>query len=172
MYRDFFIPVICGVNRFPIFILLIALFLGGSLRAQEPQDSVVRIVFDALTAEKPNVTQPVKTELLYAQWEALAYWDSNTAKDLNNLSEAVGDLYTFKKDNTFQIRLIDPQDPRSLGIEINGVYRIEELKLVLTSEKNKEMTWNLFYLDKNYMILELDGLRIFFTRSKSYFTYD
>ena len=149
-----------------------ALLSGPEVCAQEPTDSIVLQVFDALTSDQPRVAKPVKQEWMLAQWEALAYWDSQTPKELAYMSEAVGDLYEFKKDKSFLIRLIDPEDPRSLGLVIKGTWRIEQLRLILTSHNGKEMSWNIHFLDENYLILDSDGLRIFYTKSKSYFTYD
>ena len=146
--------------------------LSAGTYAQEARDSVVQIVFNALTSDQPNVHKPIKPLLMNARWEALAYWDSNTPKELQYMSEAVGDLYEFREDGSFTIRLVDPDDPRSLGLEIKGTYRLEDLAVVLISENGKEMSWNIHYLDKNYLILNSDGLRIFYTKSKSYFTYD
>ena len=88
------------------------------------------------------------------------------------LSEAVGDLYTFKDDFTFEMKLIDPNDPHKIGLHINGKYQIQKNVLVMTAKNGKTMKAEIRLLDNNYMVLQMDALRLFFTKSKSYFSYD
>lgn len=136
------------------------------------QDSIVQLVFNAITVEAPKVEKPAKELLVNHQWEALAYWDVKTDKKLDQMFEAVGDVYTFKPDNSFELNLIDPNDGAKFGLKIKGSYIINNNSIELISSKNKKLIWTMVWLDKNYLILEIDGMRIFYTQSKSYYTFD
>ncbi len=70
------------------------------------------------------------------------------------------------------MKLIDPDDPQKIGLHITGKYRIEKNKLVMTAKNGKTMKSEIHLLDHNYMVLQMDALRLFFTKSKSYFSYD
>ena len=44
--------------------------------------------------------------------------------------------------------------------------------LIMTAKNGKTMKAEIRLLDNNYMVLQMDALRLFFTKSKSYFSYD
>jgi hypothetical protein len=138
----------------------------------QSQDSAIYVVLKALTADEPSVSPPVKDLLISGEWEALAYWEMGTPKELTSLNEAVGDLYTFNDDFTFLMKLIDPNDSHQIGTRISGKYRIEDRIITMIAKNGKSMDAEIRFLDRLYLILEMDGLRIFFTKSKSYFSYD
>ena len=104
------------------FQLVIFLFLSVSLSYGQSQDSAVYQLLEALTTEEVSVGTPTKDLLIGAEWEALAYWELGARKEISALSEAVGDLYTFNDDMTFEMKLIDPKDPRKIGLHITGKY--------------------------------------------------
>ena len=154
------------------FQLVIFLFLSVSLSYGQSQDSAVYQLLEALTTEEVSVGTPTKDLLIGAEWEALAYWELGARKEISALSEAVGDLYTFNDDMTFEMKLIDPKDPRKIGLHITGKYQIEKNMLIMTAKNGKTMKAEIRLLDNNYMVLQMDALRLFFTKSKSYFSYD
>ena len=130
------------------------------------------MVLNALIADEISVNEPIKNLLIDSDWEALAYWESTDPKELEYLHEAVGDIYSFDKDLNFKLRMIDQNDPKQFGVEIKGKYRIDKNNLELYAENGKSILCEIRYLDTLYLILEFDGLRIFYTKSQSYFSYD
>ena len=154
-------------------LTLLGLFLFvGVCELNAQSDSVILIVLNSLTNKEVHISQPTDKHLQNYSWEALAYWDMQTPKDMGSLNEAVGDMYQFNQDNSFEIRLINPEDDHKVGLTIKGSYILSDGELTLISERGKEMNWKIHFLDTNYLILENDGLRIFYTKGKSYFSYD
>ena len=154
-----------------IYSTILFTVLTFTISAQS-QDSAVYQLLDALTTDELNIGTPTKDLLISAEWEALAYWEVGARKDITALSEAVGDLYTFKDDFTFEMKLIDPNDPHKIGLHIKGKYRVDKNVITMTANNGKTMKAELRLLDHNYMVLQMDALRLFFTKSKSYFSYD
>jgi len=129
-------------------------------------------VLNALTADEISVNEPTIDLLIDSDWEALAYWETKDPKELDYMHEAVGDIYSFKKDYTFEMRMIDQNDPQKFGLEITGNYTLEKNKIELIAKNGKSILCEIRYLDTLYLILEFDGLRIFYTKSQSYFSND
>ena len=155
-----------------VFQTLVVLIFSMSLGYGQTQDSAVYQLLDALTTDELNVGKPTKNLLVSAEWEALAYWELGARKEIEALSEAVGDLYTFNDDFTFEMKLIDPNDMRKIGLHITGKYQLEKNMLIMTAKNGKTMKAEIRMIDHNYMVLQMDALRLFFTKSKSYFSYD
>lgn len=147
-------------------------FVFGNFARAQSQDSAVYQLLEALTTDELNVGTPTKNLLISAEWEALAYWELGARKEVEALSEAVGDLYTFNDDFTFEMKLIDPNDMRKIGLHITGKYQLEKNMLIMTAKNGKTMKAEIRMIDHNYMVLQMDALRLFFTKSKSYFSYD
>lgn len=155
------------------FLLLSIGIVLSSFQAQgQAQDSAIYQLLEALTRDELNVGTPTKDLLISAEWEALAYWELGAKKEVTELSEAVGDLYTFHDDYTFLMKLIDPKDMQKIGLKIEGKYTLEKNKIYMTATNGKSMRAEIRLLDHNYMVLQMDGLRIFYTKAKSYFSYD
>ena len=155
-----------------VFQTLVIFVFSFSLTFGQSQDSAVYQLLDALTTEEINIGAHPKKLLVGAEWEALAYWELGARKQVAALSEAVGDLYTFNDDLTFEMKLIDPNDTHKIGLYIKGKYQLEKNKLTMTAKNGKTMKAEIRLLDHNYMVLQMDALRLFFTKSKSYFSYD
>ncbi len=153
------------------FTCILAFVFSLSAQSQN-KDSTIYVVLHALTADGISVSQPIKDLLINASWEALAYWETTDPKNLDYLHEAVGDIYTFGNDLSFILRMIDKNNQNQFGLEIKGTYQLNEYDLILKAENGKYITSKIRYLDKLYLILEFDGLRIFYTKSKSDFSYD
>ena len=155
-----------------LFFTLILSFFFSVFAQGQPKDSAIYVVLNALTADEVSIAEPVNDLLINVEWEALAYWDTNDPKELDYLQEAVGDIYSFGKDATFKLRMIDQNNQDQFGLEINGKFTLEKYNLILKAENGKSITCSIRYLDKLYMILDFDGLRIFYTKSRSHFSYD
>ena len=154
-----------------LFTIFLTLFFSVSARCQT-QDSTIYVVLNALTADEISVNEPTIDLLIDSDWEALAYWETKDPKELDYMHEAVGDIYSFKKDYTFEMRMIDQNDPQKFGLEITGNYTLEKNKIELIAKNGKSILCEIRYLDTLYLILEFDGLRIFYTKSQSYFSND
>lgn len=153
-------------------LLLTGLLIVLSQSVFAQKDTVVAHVFKVLTTDNGDIKQPVLNHLSGIHWEALAYWDVNSPKELDQMFEAVGDIYYFEKDGTFLLQMIDPQKPTQFGLEISGTFTVEGNRMRLTSKAGKIQEWHIIWLDNNYLILEIDGLRIFYSKTRSYHTYD
>lgn len=158
--------------KLKVFRLIVVLIISANASHAQSQDSAIYQLLRALTTDEVNIGTPAKDLLISAEWEALAYWELGARKDVSALSEAVGDLYTFKDDFTFEMKLIDPNDPHKVGLHIKGKYRIDKNIITMTASNGKTMKAQLRLLDHNYMVLQMDALRLFFTKTKSYFSYD
>lgn len=148
--------------------LILSLFFGLILNhtavGQDMNpDSVINKVFHALTTDQINVSEDINKHLVGPEWEALAYWETNSEKKLENMFEAVGDIYQFQP-TSFVIKLRNPENPREFLSAITGSFRLEENNLILKSQSGNYMDMRITYLDKNYLVLELEGMRIFFTK--------
>lgn len=151
-------------------LLSVSISLMGQ-QSHDP-DSVMQVVLGALTLEEHEVSGNIDSLLHEGSWEALAYWDMTTPKDAESLQEAVGDRYTFEG-TTFMIQFVDPNNPRQFGTTVEGYfvrkgYVIEMYK----TESGPRSSFEIWYLDNRYMVIEVDGLRIFLTREKSYYLTD
>ncbi len=155
---------------------LIALFiflfgLTDALGQNTNSDTVIAQVYRALTLKEPAVDQ-VSTRLLESsEWEALAYLDMTQPQyDQNSMQEAVGDVYKFSE-KRFIIKMIDQSNPSQFGLTVNGDYSIYGNTLHLTKPGAPSFNeyWKVIILDENYMVLDIDGLRIFFTHTQSFF---
>ncbi|TNE26287.1 MAG: hypothetical protein EP346_14035 [Bacteroidetes bacterium] len=154
--------------------LLSFLFLGTTAMAQAQMDpdSVMTVVLNALTTEEHTAHGNIDSLLAAGSWEALAYWDMTTPKTVESLQEAVGDRYSFGE-SEFQIDLIDPNNPRQVGISVKGQYRRSDYTLSLFTEANgPKQQLDIWYIDEKYLVIELDKLRIFLTHEKSYYLLD
>lgn len=146
--------------------LIIAGFLSmaafTSANAQN-QDSVVYLVFNALTADAAPL--PKNTDLLLDghEWEALAYWDSEEEKVFENMHEAVGDIYQFVA-SQFVIKAVNPNNAKEYLSTITGTFSRKGSALHLRAQSGKELGLTIVFIDEHYLILEMDGLRIFFTQ--------
>ncbi len=155
--------------------LILALFLfAGTLsfgQSHDP-DSVFQVVLEALTLEEHKINGNIDSLLRNGSWEALAYWDMNSPANAESLQEAVGDRYTFQNTN-FIIQLVDPNNPRQFGATLEGYFiRSGFLIEMFKSETGPRSSFEIWYLDERYLVIELDGLRIFLTREKSYYIAD
>lgn len=155
-------------------IFLSFLFFGTSALAQSQMDpdSVMTVVLDALTTEVHTANGNIDSLLSAGSWEALAYWDMTTPKTTESLQEAVGDRYSFGE-SQFQIDLIDPNNPRQVGISVKGQYQRNDYSLTLFTRANGPKQYlDIWYIDEKYLVIELDKLRIFLTHEKSYYLLD
>lgn len=157
-----------------LIVVFMFAILGFSVQAQEngqDQDSVVYQVFHALTLEDFAVSEAGKNAFTETEWEALAYWDTESPKKITEMMEAVGDVYRFYGNNRFEIQLRDPEDGRKFGAIVKGTYRWNgnyALELIPEGNQQTKITWNVVYLTEHYLVLDIEGLRVFFTKEKSW----
>jgi ribonucleoside-diphosphate reductase alpha chain len=85
----------------------------------------------------------------------------------NAKQEAVGDVYQFQA-KSFAIKLVDPNNPQTYLSTITGSYSRTNGKLSLVSQKGKVLNLTLIFIDENYLVLEIDALRMFFTKQRSF----
>lgn len=143
------------------FFLATCLLFFLSNHAQT-QDSTLYIVFNALTATQTTIHGDVEKLLSKASWEALAYWETTSPKEVAYMQEAVADQYTFNAGN-FNITLRDPNNASQYLKPILGSYTLNNNLLQLQSDAGKTILMKLIYLDTNYLVLEIDDMRLFFT---------
>jgi hypothetical protein len=148
-------------------ILLLILFISAEVSFGQNQDSVIYLVFNALTADAGPLPKNTDKLLDGHEWEALAYWDSQEEKVFENMHEAVGDIYQFIS-TQFSIKAVNPNNSKEYLTAINGTFVRKGSVITLKSQSGKEMMLNLIFIDEHYLILEMDGLRIFFTQTRSF----
>ncbi len=149
------------------YVLLLSVFCAEVGLAQNQDSTVILQVFNALTGKAVNVPANTDKLLLGHEWEALAYWDTKTPAEPEYMQEAVGDIYQFIA-KSFTIKAVNPEDPASYLPAITGTFIRTGNALVLTSQSGKNLAIGIIFLDDNYLILEMDGLRIFFTKTRSF----
>lgn len=154
------------------FLILTILISSGSYAQGPDADSVFTVVLNALTTDEHVFHGNPDSLLRKGSWEALAYWDTETPKEIESLQEAVGDRYSFGK-TEFRIDLIDPNNPRQIGLSVTGYFERKGNKLELYKEVNgPRRELEIWYLDENYIVIESEELRIFLTHEQSYYLLD
>jgi hypothetical protein len=147
-------------------IILLSVFCRSELHAQEAQqDSIRNMVFEALTRSKPFIAGTLASQIKNSTWEALAYWETSSPKKIEYMREAVGDIYQFKV-NEFVLELRDPDRPGDYLQPINGNYSLAGSKIVMGNAKGAVLVAEVFYVDDNYLVFNLEGLRIFLVKIK------
>ena len=140
------------------------------LQAQEEDagEKALKQVLEILTLQEPQLpAEGEMTSLLQkGAWEALSYLneseDDYTSEDL---LEAVADYYNYQEDEVI-IKLINPQDYNSYGMEVNVKYLLNKDNIeLLTAKGAVKDSWQLLYLDHNYLALDMGDIRVFFTHT-------
>jgi len=152
-----------------IIAALLSVFGQLSANAQN-QDSVVYQVFDALTADAAPLPKNAEKLLEGHEWEALAYWDSQDEKVFENMHEAVGDIYQFIAPG-FSIKPVNPQNSNEYLSAITGSFTRNNRTLILKAQSGNELALDITFIDEHYLILEIEGLRVFFTQVRSFNTH-
>lgn len=144
-----------------------------SVHAQSPDaDSVMQVVLNALTTKEHTIHGNLDSLLTTGSWEALAYWETHTPETIESLQQAVGDRYQFDGDR-FTIQFINPENSREVGLTVNGNYRRVQYTVELYKGNNGPVqTFEIWYIDPHYLVIEFDGLRVFLTQEKSYYLLD
>lgn len=130
------------------------------LVAQEDHEQVLNL----LKSNLHKVSKNMEDELTAGRWEALAYWDQDTVANPGGLQEAVPDWYQFHEDNTFDLLLVDPSNAGRARQVVSGRYLVNKYDLKIIPPNKSEVVdqWTIYYLDSNYLVLEIDGLRVLF----------
>lgn len=135
--------------------------LGWQLSAQPTSEEPAKLVLELLAADSTQWPENAKALLSEQSWESLAYWDPGTPRKIEQLFEAVPDVYRFEQD-AFRVRFFQAPKGREL---IQGKYRLEDETWIVFTDGSggRELDrWKLLYLDRNYLAVDMDGLRVFF----------
>jgi len=126
----------------------------------ESQEQVLRL----LKADQPQLPANPEALLCAGKWEALAYWSQEAAAGDTGLQEAVPDWYTFLTDDTFEIMLVDARNAGQVRQVISGHWWLAQglVRVVPLGAKEVKGSWQIWYLDEHYLVLEMEGLRVFF----------
>lgn len=134
------------------------LLLSNVVLAQSQQMDSQQFVLNALLLENASINGDVHFLLMKKPWEAIAYIDSAAANSV--LKEAVPDEYTFDKDK-LTIVLSSSQEGSSRN-EQDLNYCLESNSIVIYKDsKALNLVWQIIYLDSDYLVLDIDGLRLF-----------
>lgn len=153
-----------------IFLGLFCFLSHGSIAQNHNPDSVLQLVYKTLTLPEEPSLKILPNHLEAADWEALAYLDIMGPYDESKMQEAVGDVYRFKE-GRFAIKMVDQKDPSKFGLLVNGEYKIVKNTLILSKENSPSFSMEIgvIYLDENYLVIDIDSLRIFLTHTHSFF---
>ncbi|MGB0175534.1 MAG: hypothetical protein ACPF9D_00110 [Owenweeksia sp.] len=154
--------------RLQILMVLISLFPFVLMAQEDEGEKALKKVLEVLTVKEPqlpDVTQ-LPGMLQKGAWEALSYINEGAGEyDTDDLLEAVPDYYNFGESEVI-IKLIDPNDYNQYGIEVTVKYRVLSGKVELLNPQGElKSSWELLYLDKHYMALDMGELRVFFTHT-------
>lgn len=130
----------------------------------EAQNEISREqVLRALRLTRPSLPEQPEEALTAGGWEALAYLNQEVMNTSDGLEEAVPDVYRFEEGH-FTVQLAATSGE---GQELSGDYQLDEkgfIKLSKTGGKEVISTWRIWYLDSRYLVLEVEGLRLFLIR--------
>lgn len=121
-------------------------------------------MFNVLTAEVPDQLGNVLYNLEKSPWEALAYLEESNAHTINDLREAVPDYYHFAG-GILDVKLRNPDDAADYSTEMKLGYSLgNDYKIVLRKPGTlrSDLSWQILYLDKNYLALDMGEVRVFF----------
>jgi hypothetical protein len=128
----------------------------------------LKLVFNTLMLESPQINGSTDSLLQLGAWEALSYLENKDNATMDDLQEAVPDYYHFFE-STVLIKLINPQNSNEYSMEVQVNYKstssTHQINLYKSGSDTPSRTWQIIYLDTNYMALEMDGLRVFFTHA-------
>lgn len=120
-------------------------------------------MYEALMRTEPAISDEVVVNLEKGAWEALAYVEEVSAASVDDLNEAVPDYYRFV-DGVLDVRLVDQQSG-GYGSSLKmgyGVLDGSTLALRKLGSRYAELTWQILYIDKNYLALDMGDIRVFF----------
>ena len=147
------------------FLIVTLSFITISAQAQEDAASKAREhMFKVLTAADGVFIEDVVENMERAPWEALAYMEEDKMLSAEDLQEAVPDYYRFKN-NLLQLKLVDPKNLGSFGTQVTIPYKVDnDETILLLNPRNDEVkdSWDVLYLDKNYLALDMGDVRLFF----------
>lgn len=150
-------------------LIILALFGSAFSWAQEGPSGpeAVAKVLRVLKGEEQSAQVRLKF-LKRGAWEALAYLatDSVAQADEGDLAQAVPDYYRFREEQVL-LKLIDQENSNRYGLELNLPYQVEVDQIIVYDDQGKKekARWQILYLDDNYLALNMDGLRLFFSRT-------
>ena len=135
---------------------------------KDPVQEVFEQVLNTLTITKPELPENKAMYLQKTSWEALSYMvEKEGGYTTEDLLEAVPDYYHFL-DGTVIVKLINPKDNNSYGLEMELSYKVQAGEILLFDKQNRlKDSWRILYLDANYMALDMGDLRVFFVHTSS-----
>jgi hypothetical protein len=158
-----------------LFSLLCALQIAlpsayAQSKEMEPNEALQK-VFEVLSAKKQDPKDSISCDLLLnnGAWESLAYIDMNISFNLTleDVKEAVPDYYQFKKGKLY-FKLINPTNHNEYGYSGSVQYKQDGSAVRLFDPKSELQMdkWEIRYVDENYLALDMDNLRVFFSHIK------
>lgn len=135
--------------------------MATQLYGQESVEDPARMVLGLLNDSTTSIIKDAEALLTAHSWESLAYWDSGSPSERENLFEAVPDVYHFEG-GKFDLILYQQDAPS--GKKIKGHYRLDGNQLMLLDQNGFEVLdrWRIHYLDQHYLAVDMEGLRVFF----------
>ena len=127
-----------------------------------------KYMYEALTKDKPAYLENVKQNLERGPWEALAYLEKGSASSQEDLQEAVADYYHYSK-GVLDVRLRNPGDFQSYNTKMELAYNVGNgysIALRKPGSARAELTWQILYLDENYLALDMGDVRVFFIHTQ------
>lgn len=146
----------------------ILIALGGALQAQSDAATKAKEhMFSALTGAEGVVIENLETNLYHGPWEALAYVEEDAMSSMEDIQEAVPDYYHFDN-GLLHLKLVDPENLSEFGTVMDIPYKLENAKsivLINPRSKREDGGWDILYLDRNYLALDMGEIRVFFIHS-------
>lgn len=161
------------MNSLPFKIFLGFLLVAHQNANAQKNDSapdpgeVIREVYEVLAGKRPAPTENLEANLKKGAWEALSYLEEQSKMEIEDLREAVPDYYRFFE-NEVLLKLINPENYNEYGTQVRVTYRVSAKNQILLLDKEGKVKeeWKVIYLDKNYLALDMGGLRVFFTHTR------
>lgn len=141
-------------------------FIGFGIYAQS--DAAIKAreqMYKALASTDGVVIKNAEKNISLSPWEALAYMEEGRMLSTSDINEAVPDYYYFQNNNLLQLKLIDAKYPEAFGTELAVPYQIKDnntILLINPKDRKIEDTWDILYLDENYLALDMGDIRVFF----------
>lgn len=136
--------------------------------AQSPDpEEVIREVYEVLAGMRNVDTANIPGRLEHGAWEALSYIEEADTLLVESLNEAVPDYYRFRE-GVVILKLINPENYNEYGMEATLKYRLHNETVIQLLDGKSGMVkeeWEIIYLDKNYLALDMGDLRVFFTHT-------
>lgn len=148
----------------PLYIFLLVLLSATAIAQNDAAQEGKEHMFNVLMSDIPEKLDEVILHLEKGPWEALAYIEEDGAQTVEDLREAVPDYYHFTQ-GLLDVKLRNPDDADDYSTEMKLAYTLgNDYKIMLRKPGSvrSNLSWQILYLDKNYLALDMGEVRIFF----------